>query len=155
MLLAIGQALPSAAQPAKDVQALLAKAQTQGSVRVIVGVRAAFQAEGRLDVRAAQAQRLAITQSFRRVPFVSRLGRVIGEFGGVCVTVAVAVGERVGVALGIGVAVGGLTMKVGATAVLIGGTVGVAGSGTCGAGQPVNPKMEIVPSIRHKRTVLT
>lgn len=82
MLLAIGQALPSAAQPAKDARAF-AKAQTQGSVRVIVGVRAAFQAEGRLDVRAAQAQRLAITQSFRRVPFVSWLGRVIGEFAGV------------------------------------------------------------------------
>ncbi|MCI0474751.1 MAG: hypothetical protein L0Y55_00735, partial [Anaerolineales bacterium] len=58
-----GQAQPGFAQSGKDVRALLAKAQTQGSVRVIVGVRAAFQPEGKLDARAAQSQRRAITQA--------------------------------------------------------------------------------------------
>lgn len=63
VLLAQGQAQPGFAQSGKDVRALLAKAQTQGSVRVIVGVRATFQPEGKLDARAAQTQRRAIAQA--------------------------------------------------------------------------------------------
>lgn len=62
-LLAQSQAPTTLAQSDKDVSALLAKAQTQGSVRVIVGVRAAFQPEGKLGARAAQAQRRAIEQA--------------------------------------------------------------------------------------------
>lgn len=51
------------AQVGKDVRALVAQAQARGAVRVIVGVRAAFQPEGRLSVRAARAQRASIAQA--------------------------------------------------------------------------------------------
>jgi subtilisin family serine protease len=51
------------ANPTIDVRALIAKAQTQGSVRVIVGVRTAFQPEGRLIASAVRTQRLGITQA--------------------------------------------------------------------------------------------
>jgi subtilisin family serine protease len=61
--LASSQVQPTAAQSGKDVRALLAKAQTQGAVRVIVRVRAAFQPEGKLNAPAAQTQRRAITQA--------------------------------------------------------------------------------------------
>jgi subtilisin len=53
----------AAAQSPEDVEALLSKAQTQGSVRVIVGLRVAFQSEGKLSPRAAEAQRHAISQA--------------------------------------------------------------------------------------------
>lgn len=64
MLLVQGQAQPSIAQSGKDVRALLAKAQTQGTVRVIVGLRTSYQPEGRLhDPQAIQTQRSAIGQA--------------------------------------------------------------------------------------------
>ncbi|MBM3128784.1 MAG: peptidase S8 and S53 subtilisin kexin sedolisin [Chloroflexi bacterium] len=62
-LLATSQAQPTRAQTGKEIKPLLAQAQTQGAVRVIVGVRAAFQPEGRLNARAAQSQRRAIAQA--------------------------------------------------------------------------------------------
>ncbi|MGH9935417.1 MAG: hypothetical protein ACREAM_04170, partial [Blastocatellia bacterium] len=46
-----------------DFERLLAKAQAEGSVRVIVGLRGAFQPEGRLNVASAQTQRRDIARA--------------------------------------------------------------------------------------------
>lgn len=62
-LLVFVQSSPSAAQALPNVGALLTKAQQQGSVRVIVGLRMGFQPEGNLPVRAQQTQRVAIAQA--------------------------------------------------------------------------------------------
>ncbi len=61
--LTLSQVQPSVAQPIRNVSALRAKALAQGSVRVLVGVRAAFTPEGKLSIRAAQAQRTEIAQA--------------------------------------------------------------------------------------------
>ncbi|CAG0947431.1 partial Minor extracellular protease vpr, partial [Anaerolineae bacterium] len=62
-LFVIVQVQPGAAQPAKEVGALLAQAQAQGSTRVIVGLRGGFQLDGRLARTAAESQRIAIAQA--------------------------------------------------------------------------------------------
>jgi subtilisin family serine protease len=59
-----GNTQPTRAQSNRDISTLIAKAQAQGRVRVIVGLRlATYKPEGRLDVRAAQAQRASIAQA--------------------------------------------------------------------------------------------
>jgi subtilisin family serine protease len=63
LLWAQGYSTPTMAQSGKDVSALMARAQTHGYVRVIVGVRVTYQPEGRLDVRAIQTQRASIAQA--------------------------------------------------------------------------------------------
>lgn len=62
-LFAICQVQPGAAQPTKEIGALLAQAQAQGSTRVIVGLRGTFQLDGRLARTAAESQRIAIAQA--------------------------------------------------------------------------------------------
>lgn len=55
---------PTRAQSNRDLGALVAQAQAKGHVRVLVGVRVpTYKPEGRLDVRAAQAQRASIAQA--------------------------------------------------------------------------------------------
>lgn len=52
------------AQSNRDIRALIAQAQARGRLRVIVGVRVpTYKPEGKLDVRAAQAQRASIAQA--------------------------------------------------------------------------------------------
>ncbi len=63
MTLVLTPASSSLAHPSRDVGTLLAKAQAQGTVRVIVGVRTNFTPEGRLPVTAAQTQRAQIAQA--------------------------------------------------------------------------------------------
>src|SRR5205085_10922898 len=48
---------------AERFRSLIAKAGADGTVRVIVGVRAAFQPEGTLRIQAAQSQRRVIAQA--------------------------------------------------------------------------------------------
>lgn len=55
---------PIRAQSDKDISALVAQAQARGHVRVIVALRVpTYQPEGKLDARAAQAQRASIAQA--------------------------------------------------------------------------------------------
>ncbi|MCX7839742.1 MAG: hypothetical protein N2559_09875, partial [Anaerolineae bacterium] len=59
-----GSTSPIGAQSNRELGALVAQAQAKGHVRVIVGVRVpTYKPEGRLDVRAAQAQRASIAQA--------------------------------------------------------------------------------------------
>jgi len=62
LILAQGPVLPAAAQTSLAVDTLMAKAQADGAVLVIVGMRVAFQPEGRLTSSAAvESQRAAIS----------------------------------------------------------------------------------------------
>jgi subtilisin len=62
LILAQGSAQPTAAKSSLDVDTLVAKAQANGTVPVIVGLRVAFQPEGRLASSASvQNQRIAIS----------------------------------------------------------------------------------------------
>lgn len=66
VLISFGQGYtpPTRAQSNRDVSALIAQAQARGRLRVIVGVRVpTYKPEGKLDARAAQAQRASIAQA--------------------------------------------------------------------------------------------
>lgn len=66
VLISFGQGYtpPTRAQSNRDVSALIAQAQARGRLRVIVGVRVpTYKPEGKLDARAAQAQRASIVQA--------------------------------------------------------------------------------------------